>query len=60
MTKGYIKPAKCYKIDPIAKGGLMRAMIASQYGIPVVSNNTVQQEYLNRVFNHAKHTRVAG
>ena len=60
MTKGYIEPVKCYKTDLKSKGGLLRAIIASQYGIPVVSSNTVQQEYLNRVFNHAKYTRVAG
>ena len=55
MTKIYLEPTKGYKTDLKSKGGLLRAIIASQYGIPVVSNNNVQQEYLNRVLNHAKY-----
>lgn len=54
IDPGYtIVPA--VKVNLKSKTGLRDALVAAHKGIPVVSDNIIQQEYLNRALNHGRY-----
>ena len=55
MNKILLEPTRGFITDLKSKTGLRDALDASSKGIPVGSKNIVQQEFLNRVLNHAKY-----
>lgn len=56
MNKILLEPTRGFVTDLRSKTGLRDALVASSYGVPVGSKNIVQQEFLNKVLNHAKYT----
>ena len=56
MNEVILEPTYGFITDLKSKTGLRDALVASSYGIPVGSKNPVQQEFLNKVLNHAKYT----